>query len=403
MKNNKQAIGFLILFLLSSSILKAQWQEVNCFPRGNVNSILSTGKKMLMLSTQGDLFISTDSGDDFSQIYFENESHYFKKINLVNDTLIAIVNGNRLGYSADYGKNWKYIHYNISGTISGVDKINDKFIILTENNRIYLSVDLDSTWKEISGSFEFFSNSSLKVLGNNILISNYCSNAQIYAIYLTSDYGNTWKNVGPFYIAQTVTNGSIALGITVGGVMRSSDNGLTWEMANNGLPNLIGSSITMSNNSIYIFGNLFDVFKSSDNGSNWALAIGIPTRGFELSATDKYLFYVYSGSLYKTSIAALTEVNKNDKQNDMSYGLAQNYPNPFNPSTTISFSIPNESHVTLKIYDVLGREVATLVNGNFKAGGYTKTWNATSVSSGIYFYRLEAGNYSETKKLNLIK
>ncbi|MFZ1978969.1 MAG: YCF48-related protein [Bacteroidota bacterium] len=86
-----------------------------------------------------------------------------------------------------------------------------------------------------------------------------------------------------------------------------------------------------------------------------------------------------------------------------SYALSQNYPNPFNPSTTIAFALPSRSFVTLKIYDMLGREVALLASEELAAGNYTRQWNAASLSSGIYFYRLEAGSFIQTKKLILLK
>lgn len=85
------------------------------------------------------------------------------------------------------------------------------------------------------------------------------------------------------------------------------------------------------------------------------------------------------------------------------YQLMQNYPNPFNPQTIISFQIPTISNVTLKIYDVLGREVRTLVNEEMKAGSYKVDFNSKGLSSGIYFYRITAGNFSEIKKMVLLK
>lgn len=86
-----------------------------------------------------------------------------------------------------------------------------------------------------------------------------------------------------------------------------------------------------------------------------------------------------------------------------SFFLDQNYPNPFNPATTIRYSIPKESFVTLKIYDVLGRELETLVDEEKTAGIYETKWSATGYQSGLYFYRLRAGPFSETKKLLLLK
>jgi predicted acyl esterase len=85
------------------------------------------------------------------------------------------------------------------------------------------------------------------------------------------------------------------------------------------------------------------------------------------------------------------------------YVLLQNYPNPFNPSTTIEFSLPRASNVTLKVFNVLGEVVATLVNEELNVGTYTTQWNATSATSGVYFYRLQARDFVETKKLLLLK
>jgi hypothetical protein len=85
------------------------------------------------------------------------------------------------------------------------------------------------------------------------------------------------------------------------------------------------------------------------------------------------------------------------------YVLRQNYPNPFNPSTTIEFTIPKTGFVTLIIYDILGKKVATLVSETLTAGSYEYQWDASGLASGVYFYRLEAGQFSQTKKLLLLR
>jgi hypothetical protein len=87
----------------------------------------------------------------------------------------------------------------------------------------------------------------------------------------------------------------------------------------------------------------------------------------------------------------------------LKFALEQNYPNPFNPTTTIEYQIPSQSLVTLKVYDLLGREVAMLVNERKDAGRYSVQWNATALSSGIYFYRLEANGKRDIKKMSMIK
>jgi hypothetical protein len=85
------------------------------------------------------------------------------------------------------------------------------------------------------------------------------------------------------------------------------------------------------------------------------------------------------------------------------FKLMQNYPNPFNPSTTIEYSIPENSVVTLKVYDVVGKEVAVLIDKYQTQGSYIVNWNASKLSSGIYIYRLSAGNYTDSKKMVLSK
>jgi hypothetical protein len=85
------------------------------------------------------------------------------------------------------------------------------------------------------------------------------------------------------------------------------------------------------------------------------------------------------------------------------FSLSQNYPNPFNPSTTINFALPKVSNVKLTIYNALGKEVAILVNGTMEAGNHSTVWNASNNASGMYFFKLEAGNFTSTKKMMLIK
>ncbi len=94
---------------------------------------------------------------------------------------------------------------------------------------------------------------------------------------------------------------------------------------------------------------------------------------------------------------------KEEIENPTAFHLYQNYPNPFNPTTTIKYQIPELSFVTIKVYDVLGSEVATLVNEEKAVGSYEVEFNATALPSGIYFYKLQAGSFVETKKMVLMK
>jgi hypothetical protein len=108
---------------------------------------------------------------------------------------------------------------------------------------------------------------------------------------------------------------------------------------------------------------------------------------------------------YATLPLTVLAIEENDKSNSLplEYILKQNYPNPFNPNTTIEFSIPKTEFVILKIYNMLGQEVATLVSEKLKVGNFKYNWDAGNLASGVYLYRLEAGSFQQMKKLILLK
>jgi hypothetical protein len=118
----------------------------------------------------------------------------------------------------------------------------------------------------------------------------------------------------------------------------------------------------------------------------------------------------YDGQGWWTSIretrefqAFITSIEKHDELVPDEFSLTQNYPNPFNPTTMISFSLPNESNVSLKIFDISGKEVADLINDNFQSGNYSVSFDAGQLASGIYFYQLTADNFVQTRKMMLLK
>ena len=99
----------------------------------------------------------------------------------------------------------------------------------------------------------------------------------------------------------------------------------------------------------------------------------------------------------------LTGINHNNNEIPKTYSLSQNYPNPFNPTTNIKFSIPKNSVVKLTIYDLTGRVVETLVDGQLNAGNYAYDFDASNIASGVYFYKLQSDNFTDVKKMMLIK
>ena len=111
----------------------------------------------------------------------------------------------------------------------------------------------------------------------------------------------------------------------------------------------------------------------------------------------------WDGTILKTTNGGITFIEDNEIAIVANFILMQNYPNPFNPITTIKYEIPKSGFVSLMVYDVLGNEIATLINEEKPAGDYEVNFSATSLSTGIYFYRLQTGSYSMIKKMTLIK
>jgi hypothetical protein len=120
---------------------------------------------------------------------------------------------------------------------------------------------------------------------------------------------------------------------------------------------------------------------------------------FSMNASTRYAF---GNSLYKRD-RQLIRIGYDGKSVVTDYTLSQNFPNPFNPTTTISYALPQDGMVTLKIYDALGREISTLVNEFKQTGRYTASFDASKLSSGVYIYKLTSGKYTATKKMMLVK
>jgi hypothetical protein len=143
-----------------------------------------------------------------------------------------------------------------------------------------------------------------------------------------------------------------------------------------------------------------DLVQSGDKKS--AVFTGHVSGTAEIKATSGTLTAINSGTI---TVPAGTFVEH--ELTPKEFSLSQNFPNPFNPSTTIQYSLVKAGMVSLKVYNVAGQEVATLVNGQQEAGLYTVTFNAnegiTSLSNGVYFYRLQAGSFVSIKKLVFLK
>jgi plastocyanin len=145
------------------------------------------------------------------------------------------------------------------------------------------------------------------------------------------------------------------------------------------------------------------------NGTTSNGGFDLPFGGGKVVLTQAGIHYYVcvphaSGGMKGTiTVNPATGIEPDNGTIPANFSLMQNYPNPFNPETVISFSLPNRSYTSLKIFDVLGNEVAVLLVGDLSAGKYSYKWNAASFTSGVYFYRLETDSFIETKKLILLK
>ena len=125
---------------------------------------------------------------------------------------------------------------------------------------------------------------------------------------------------------------------------------------------------------------------------------------FDVVILNNYALAATSDGVWQRLLTDLmTNVGNKNNLNVNEYYLEQNYPNPFNPNTTINYSIPKRYFVTIKIYDILGREIQTLVNEEEPAGYYKVNFNASKYSSGVYFYQLKTRDFISTKKMILLK
>ena len=154
-----------------------------------------------------------------------------------------------------------------------------------------------------------------------------------------------------------------------------------------------------------IFGETVEVRVISHRYSNGLFVAEIHySRKFGISqfhAEGGFSYFLVGAKIDGTTYGTLTSVTENI--NPPEFSLEQNYPNPFNPRTSIRFNLPNRSDVVLKVYNLLGQEVKTLVDAEFEAGTYSVSFDASDLPSGVYIYRVRAGTFVETKRMVLLK
>jgi photosystem II stability/assembly factor-like uncharacterized protein len=231
-------------------------------------------------------------------------------------------------------------------------------------------------------------------------------------IYRTTDGGSTWSSVFPFYI-QVLKFYDDQIGLAVVGgyrFYRTVNGGATWDT----LVDVNGSGwsndieFLPGNPACVWYTNYDKLFFSQDTGRTWSEQVITQTAlgGRDIVFTDQTHGWLLcgNGAVYKTTSGDHLYVSVDVERPEIprEFSLHQNYPNPFNPSTTIRFDLAKSSYVRLEIFNLLGMRVAVLVDEVRKAGSYTERFNAANLPSGVYFARLQAGQYSTTRKLLLM-
>ncbi len=302
---------------------------------------------------------------------------------------------------------------------------------------IYKTYDGGLTWSAISNPPEqegmnFGWKNAIACVGNSVYFGTTMFDADFNfgpdaRIYRSTDRGETWDYSITPGVVQVNTIHFVNELTGYGCRAKTTDGGLTWFKMNDPYETISGDinnfilSATGAGNDIWVTGihrdgpsyygdpwnNYNTVYHSSDGGVNWVLDYTVPTGTPNEVRISRDISGVRSLFIIQDDggIAAkrLTPAEYYLSTVEKTSALNNNYPNPFNPVTNISYRINSAEHVTLKIFDITGREVCILVNEMKTAGTYQVTWNAAGLSSGIYYYRLEAGKFSDTKKMILIK
>src|SRR5690606_19156836 len=190
-----------------------------------------------------------------------------------------------------------------------------------------------------------------------------------------------------------------------GVLIKSTNAGISWSPKTSDIGVQLNGVAAINSSHAVAVGNAGTIILSSNGGDSWHFqtnpAFNITLYGVDFNGQGIGTAIGGSGMILRTSNAVGVEPISSNVPDR--FTLGQNYPNPFNPSTKIQFNIPKASFVSMKIYDMLGREVENLVNEQLSPGSYEVEWNAKSLQSGVYFYKLSADGFTEVRKMTLVK
>jgi hypothetical protein len=190
-------------------------------------------------------------------------------------------------------------------------------------------------------------------------------------------------------------------------ILSTTNGGTTWSSQSSGTINVLWNVTHIDANNVTASGSDGTIIKTTDSGTTWTQQSSGTSnylQGISFTDINNGVAVGVQGTILRTTNGGVTFVEEEDIDGvPTDFLLLQNFPNPFNPSTNIKYSIPEASFVQLKVYDVLGNEVAILINEAQSMGNYKTDFTGINITSGIYFYTLRAGSFVQTKKMLLLK
>ncbi|MCE1189345.1 MAG: choice-of-anchor A family protein [Ignavibacteria bacterium] len=275
----------------------------------------------------------------------------------------------------------------------------------TWGDGVYKSIDNGLTWVAMNKDLGCLNVNSLFVDNNgDLLAATFGGGIMRYSII-----SNAWvampieyKYIWSLHAAQ---NGVLYAATYGGGIYRSADGGTTWSTMNDGLTNQYVYAITQDKNDNLIATSWSGGVYTVDHGTNSWRTLGLDGAGISSvhinSVSGAIIVSAKDGSIFVKN--GTLAVNNNKASVPTEFSLSQNYPNPFNPSTKINVSIPVAGHVNLTVYNILGQQVRTVVDGEYMPGTYTFTFDGKDMATGVYIYKITTKNFSQSKKMLLVK
>ena len=403
-----------ILFLLSIT-LNAQWTLVPGTENMDIRNII-INQNTMYLGTGGYGLWRGDASGTWEKFDYQiglDAVYVYDVVFLDSNIFVGTSQG--IYKSSDNGASWAKVDEGKDFRIIYVMRLVGGKIFAGGSNGLFVSSDGGNTFVRNDTTFD--SNGIWDIL----VIDGY-----IYTVgskaHVSTDGGDNWTELlndegNSFYSSRALYySNDIVFHGTHGDGIYVTSGVANYAPRNTGIEDVLADDIDGIDSTVVIAGWTNGVFISEDLGFNWTDVTGnLPNTYPQCVAV--YGGYVYVGiissgsdGLYKMPLPGTPVAIENDEELPVQFVLKQNYPNPFNPSTSIRYHVPvmdanftSTTHVTLKVFDMLGREVATLVDEYQPAGTYEVRFDGSNLSSGAYFYKLTSGDFTSVKKLLLMK